>query len=311
MPTFRKNLLRLSIDTAKSLDLKKSDSNESAKKSVKLADSLEVATNKNEKLIENVFSDKPTSMIRVPKKSNRNKNKSKNSIFKLVNESNEDGETVDYSNEEKNDTFDIFSSQESLEKTIEESFKNINLNIDLGLLSDHDNDESEPVVNNKNLNSNTNETTKIIKYDSDSDQDCSSLENVKLTSNVLSSGRQQALQIKPDIIPNLMLDLIDDDKSTQSVAASLAKSMCKEIDYQKEMEILYTLASKETPPPQANQSQRDQLFNSNSKLATNKLTLTTNNNKNTPIHLSKVNAPSNSSTTVLKPQVIVFPKMKN
>ena len=45
---------------------------------------------------------------------------------------------------------------------------------------------------------------------------------------------------KPDNIPILMLDLIDDDKS-QSVTVSLAKSMCKEIDYKKEMEKIYTL----------------------------------------------------------------------
>lgn len=43
-------------------------------------------------------------------------------------------------------------------------------------------------------------------------------------------------QVKPSFIPNLMLN--DDEDRSISVAASLAKSMCNEIDYKQEMETL-------------------------------------------------------------------------
>ena len=47
-------------------------------------------------------------------------------------------------------------------------------------------------------------------------------------------------QVKPENVPNLVLDLNNDEERSQSVAAvSLAMSMCKEIDYHHEMEMIF------------------------------------------------------------------------
>ena len=269
--SYRKNLLKLSIDSSVKKEVNQS---------IKLSDSLEISPKpivkklENDKL-ENFFNTNTTNNLKNT--SHKFKTlKKKNNIFNFVNEyeDEEEAKAEDYSNDEdNNDTFDIFSSQESLEKTIEENVKQMDLNIDLGLLSDQE-EESKA------------EKKIVLNYHFD--DDCSI--NEKLTSNVLSSARQK-LQKKPDNIPNLMLDLMDDDKSTQSVAASLAKSMCKEIDYQKEMEIIYTIDNKE----QDNQT----TLTIPKKL--NKLNF----KSSAPIHLNKLVG------TTLKPQVIMFPKMKN
>ena len=94
------------------------------------------------------------------------------------------------------------------------------LKIDLGQLSDED----TRVDREKN--------TKLNKIPNEYEEDSIiAMSNFKAQ----SVRTEQKKQVKPSNIP--MLDLIDDDKS-QSVAASLAISMCKEIDYQKEMEVI-------------------------------------------------------------------------
>lgn len=142
------------------------------------------------------------------------------------------------------DTFDMFSSQESLNKepTKLDSITNskgekivfgkqsvakagadkLDLRIDLGQLSDADD-----YVESKNVVQPPHAINVTDEYPAES--------------NIFRSSRSNSVsarqQIKPQNIPNLALDLMDDDRS-QSVAASLAKSMCKEIDYQQEMELI-------------------------------------------------------------------------
>lgn len=308
--SYRKNLLKLSMDSnkadqSKSLDLNKQTNHES----IKLSDSLEISP-KPTYTRDNFFNNLPTNKaIKIKKSKTKSIKKQKNSIFNFVNDYDDEQEEKakaedNFSDEDKNDTFDIFSSEENLEKTIQENFtsnnKDIDLKIDLGCLSDqHDEEEHE----------NINKKSKINFADfNDDDEDYSIIiENDKLTSNRITSGRQNQLQTKPENIPNLMLDLIDDEKSTQSVTASLAKSMCKEIDYQKEMEILYTLGSKNTAEPiqqSVLKSQRDQ------RLLTN---IKKNNNFKKPTNPTNFTSQLNSLAVPnkIKTQVIIFPKIKN
>ena len=97
----------------------------------------------------------------------------------------------------------------------------MDLKIDLAQLnsSDDDYNDNEGKVDHNNLSFDESDEEIVPKNDT--------IRNI--------SSRQQ---IKPDIIPNLVFDQFDDDRSL-SVAVSLAKSMCKEIDYQKEMEAIY------------------------------------------------------------------------
>jgi hypothetical protein len=308
--SYRKNLLKLSMDSikadqSKSLDLNKQTNHES----IKLSDSLEISP-KPTYTRDNFFNNLPTNKaIKIKKSKTKSIKKQKNSIFNFVNDYDDEQEEKakaedNFSDEDKNDTFDIFSSEENLEKTIQENFtsnnKDIDLKIDLGCLSDqHDEEENE----------NINKKSKINFADfNDDDEDYSIIiENDKLTSNRITSGRQNQLQTKPENIPNLMLDLIDDEKSTQSVTASLAKSMCKEIDYQKEMEILYTLGSKNTAEPiqqSVLKSQRDQ------RLLTN---IKKNNNFKKPTNPTNFTSQLNSLAVPnkIKTQVIIFPKINN
>lgn len=143
-----------------------------------------------------------------PKLSERNirKNKKNDNIFNYLDDLTNDSDFVhDHSDEEN--TLDIFSNEETKRKT-----SNLDLKIDLSQLNTSDEEDND-------------------KYHYEQDFKHSS-EVKPFESNFSSSSRQQ---IKPNIIPNLMLDHIDDDRSV-SVSASLAKSMCKEIDYKKEME---------------------------------------------------------------------------
>ena len=321
--SYRKNLLKLSIDSAKndstikSLNLNKNSDQEKAY-NVKLSDSLELSPNLTNKIqsknsnenLEIFFKEDqktthPAKLILAGTETNTNKKqkikKSKN-VFNFVNDrsSYDDQEEtkVEYNSDdddddENQDTFDIFSSQESLEKTIQENVKQLDLNIDLGCLSDQDNEEE--------MNGSENIAQKKLVEKFDFDEDCSIIANENLTSNVLTSARQQQLQKKPDNIPNLMLDMMDDDKS-QSVTVSLAKSMCKEIDYHKEMETLYTLESKEQVldpiilKPEVPVTKK-----------LNKLNLKPSSHYNTPIHLNKMIAAQHQKSQVTN----MFPKLKN
>jgi hypothetical protein len=312
--SYRKNLLKLSLDSikadqSKSLDLNKQTNHES----IKLSDSLEISP-KPTYTRDNFFNNQPTNKaIKIKKTKTKSIKKQKNSIFNFVNDYDDEQEEKakaedNFSDEDKNDTFDIFSSEENLEKTIQENFtsnnKDIDLKIDLGCLSDHHDEEEHENINKK---------SKIINFadSNDYDEDYSIIiENDKLTSNRITSGRQNQLQTKPENIPNLMLDLMDDEKSTQSVTASLAKSMCKEIDYQKEMEILYTLGSKNTAEPiqqSALKSQRDQRLLTNIKKNNN------NNNFKKPTNPTNFTSQLNSLAVPnkIKTQVIIFPKINN
>jgi len=317
--SYRKNLLKLSIDSAKndstikSLSLNNNSDQEKAY-SVKLSDSLELSPdlkhtiqskNSNENLnkkLENFFKEDPKAShpakLTVADTKKQKIKKSKN-VFNFVNDrsGSYDGQEetkAEYNSDDENqDTFDIFSSQESLEKTIQENVKQLDLNIDLGCLSDQDNEED--------TNGSDNSAQKKLVEKFDFDEDCSIIANENLTSNVLNSARQQQLQKKPDNIPNLMLDLMDDDKS-QSVAASLAKSMCKEIDYHKEMETLYTLDSKEQVlEPIVSKSE----LTVTKKL--NKLNFKPSSHYNSPIHLNKMIAAQHQKSQVTN----IFPKLKN
>jgi len=146
----------------------------------------------------------------------------KNSVFNIMDDMGDDGEYSD--DEELNDTFDIFSSRESLAEEGAEKvfgqFKKSDLKIDLDELSA---DEDTKVERKKDKNA--------LRSENEVDDDDDGLSNFKAQ----NFGMQlKVRQVRPEIIP--MLDLMDDEKS-QSVAASLAVSMCKEIDYQKEMQV--------------------------------------------------------------------------
>jgi hypothetical protein len=158
------------------------------------------------------------------------------------------------------DTFDMFSSQESLNEhkdtitspvksekanTVPQTPKKVELMIDLGQLSDQEGADDLDVEDN----------TKNAKVQQDYEKFSPTADtNESMFRQAMSTRSTSRQQIKPDHIPNLALDM-DDDRS-QSVAVSLAKSMCKEIDYQKEMEMLVqqqppviaTSASKKTKP---------------------------------------------------------------
>ena len=171
----------------------------------------------------------------------RGKKKNKHSIFKLLDEieDNERDEQMaanleEYSDDDEcNDTFDIFSSQESLNEAVSKA-KKFDLTIDLGELSADD--EKPKFVPPSNHIVEFNEMNPMI---------------------TITHASNSVRQVKPEIIPNLMLDLMDDDKS-QSVAASLAISMCKEIDYQKEMEVIYELQKQQQQQEQ--QPQIDEII---------------------------------------------------
>ena len=172
---------------------------------------------------------------------NETRKSKSNNVFKYADIDQDTFEKASSNDDSSSDTFAIFSSQESLNNSIKYSIKpslnklkksndivpkvpkNFELMIDLGQLSDADDRDVEENQQNSSKTS--------IKA---SPQEA----NAEATRNSLSvtnrsSARQQ---IKPDHIPNLALD-VDDDRS-QSVAASLAQSMCIEIDYQKEMELI-------------------------------------------------------------------------
>lgn len=155
------------------------------------------------------------------------------------NHEDEDG----HNEEDAEDTLNMLSSRESLNnidikesendtrlmtktQTTNEILKNFNLNINLDDLSGDDDE-----VANENKKNNKEYEGKNLNYNNEDDDDDNDLMMQPLSST------QRAKQIKPSFIPNLMLDNNDDDKSI-SVAASLAKSMCKEIDYKQEMENL-------------------------------------------------------------------------
>ncbi len=118
------------------------------------------------------------------------------------------------------DTLNMISSHESFhqENELKENVTNLkkfNLAINLGDLSD-DEDKANKIKQN----------IPKIEHDYKSEED----------DIMIMPNSSQFRQVKPSCIPNLMLcDPNEDDRSV-SVAASLAVSMCNEIDYQKEME---------------------------------------------------------------------------
>lgn len=180
--------------------------------------------------LDHFFSSAPKAQNSNPQKpsllNTKKTRKFKKNIFNMM----ENYEHLDRSDEDNDldDTFDIFSSQESLNdadkckitKNVPEpnNLKKFDLKIDLGELSA----DEDTQIEQKN---------KLQFQNDEIDEDSVvHISNFKAE----SSRKPQKKQVKPEIIP--MLDLLDDDKS-QSVAASLAISMCKEIDYQKEMEV--------------------------------------------------------------------------
>ena len=165
--------------------------------------------NDNSKMLNNFFEKKSEQKI-----NNENQNNSPNkSVFKQKSSS----ESRDTSDSE--DTLNMISSHESFHKEIDakdNDFKKFNLAINLGDLSGDDEDKSIKI--GKTI-------PKIENYDINEEDDI-----------MIMPNSSQFKQVKPSFIPNLMLcDPNDDDRSV-SVAASLAVSMCNEIDYQKEME---------------------------------------------------------------------------
>lgn len=196
---FRKNLFRKSLDSSnKSFKDNQTELNTVAtKKSTKTTFSNNSPETSFDKFIEPKLSERKASM----------KKKSSN-IFNYLDDLSTDSDFVQDHSDEEN-TLDIFSN----DKETSEKKKNMNLKIDLSLLNTSDEED------NRN----------------DYDEDTQINNEMKpLESSFSSSSRQQ---IKPDNIPNLVLDQIDEDRSV-SVAVSLAKSMCKEIDYKKEMEAI-------------------------------------------------------------------------
>lgn len=150
------------------------------------------------------------------------------------------------SSDSGSDTFDIFSSRESLKN---DDYNNNNasnaspkrgklkmdLSIDLsGLNSDDDDVKKEKVATKEQP-----ATINNVENPKENDDD-----NFILSVNASKRNSSSATirQVKPDNIPNLALDQFDDDRS-QSVTVSLAKSMCKEIDYKKEMEAIISKES--------------------------------------------------------------------
>ena len=319
--SYRKNLL---LNQAKPAVNKEKLENLNKKSSAYLSDDLkEFIENKrnSERGVHVVKSNSQISNTKIKnvaqhtKKSNpkRGKNKNKHSIFKLLDEidDNERDEHMaanleEYSDDDEcNDTFDIFSSQESLNETVSKA-KKFDLTIDLGGLSGDD--EKPAFVPSSHHIDEFNEMNPMIT----------------VTSNSVR-------QVKPEIIPNLMLDLMDDDKS-QSVAASLAISMCKEIDYQKEMEVIYELQKQQ----QQQQPQIDEIIKLPQKsppkapiklkaLKTTKpaamsvsispasVRLNSPQHNRTYLSVPAPNFDSHNSgnTKTNKPQVFYLPKMKN
>lgn len=196
--TFRKNLMRRSIEFSKNQSLNdetklKLKSNEKLNKTPFLDDSLNRYFNLEPKL-----SERKTEI-----------NKKNDNIFNYLDDLTNDSDFVhDHSDEEN--TLDIFSNGELKEKN-----SNLDLKIDLTQLNTSDEEENDKCHH--------------------LDQYLKPTSEIKPSETSFSSSSRQ--QIKPDNIPNLMLDHIDDDRSI-SVAVSLAKSMCKEIDYKKEMEAI-------------------------------------------------------------------------
>jgi hypothetical protein len=181
------------------------------------------------------------------------KKRSKN-IFKYADEDNlrsSGGKTVTEEDEDAgSDTFAMFSDDEDSANDGEETKKDaitspvksasssgsvgvqkLDLMIDLGQLSDPDGADDRDFEDNciKKGGNKNNQSKDFVKFSP------TALTNEDMFRNALSN-RSTNRQVKPDHIPNLALD-VDDDRS-QSVAVSLAKSMCKEIDYQKEMEMI-------------------------------------------------------------------------
>ncbi|CAF0846413.1 unnamed protein product [Brachionus calyciflorus] len=217
--TFRKNFLRKSAQLNQaeiirnSLELTPKTIESPIEFNLPLKKSNQLPSlNKNTDTLDKIFDSKCLK--------NKNKLKKHRNIFKylddLVNDDQDDDHVHDHSDDEN--TLDIFSSdEESIENNNNKNMKNLDLKIDLAQLNTSDDDDE------------------YVDNDFDFNEPPSVKEDRNQESNLNSSNRQQ---IKPDIIPNLILDQLDDDRSL-SVAVSLAKSMCKEIDYQKEMEALF------------------------------------------------------------------------
>jgi hypothetical protein len=135
-------------------------------------------------------------------------------------------------------TPDVVKASANQTKLIESSAvsHNLNLKLDFGMLSDNE-EELDTTYNIKDKQ----ENQKL-----NNGEDLYALNTITITSR--STGRQQ---IKPNHIPNLALDAIDDEKS-QSVAAS----MTKPIDYHKEMELIYNQNVLTTLPPANNNKKK-------------------------------------------------------
>ncbi|RNA37189.1 hypothetical protein BpHYR1_036639 [Brachionus plicatilis] len=204
--TFRKNLMKKSIESSKSsLNQSLNELNLTLGKSNQLASVKKTQVKESLENFLDLEPKEPEHKVRWNKKS-LNKN-----IFNCLDGLTDDSDFVhDHSDEEN--TLDIFSNEENVQ--VEEK-NNFNLKIDLSQLNTSDEEDN-------------------VKFDyEECVKDVNQIPN-PLESSFSSSSRQQ---IKPDIIPNLMLDHIDEDHSV-SVAVSLAKSMCKEIDYKQEMEAI-------------------------------------------------------------------------
>ena len=221
----------------------------------------------------------------------------KNNIFNYNENENYLYDEEDDEDDDKCDTLDIFSSDEDDENqnvidnvTIDNNNNNnknndyaskFDLKIDLGQLSaDEDNTLNNTFNKQKNLNN--------VAHEDE--------ESYNLNEIINSCTNRTQQQIKPDHIPNLCLDLIEDDKS-QSVAASLAKSMCKEINYKKEMEMIYNHNQKPIKfendliinpiPAQASNSINSKFSNKNSK--SNNFDVNYKNNNYKPTSNSNIN----------------------
>jgi hypothetical protein len=144
----------------------------------------------------------------------------------------------------------------------------MDLKIDLGQLSVDEDDFTNQGKEKNNLE----KKSALEEEDEDS---------YDLNEIIMNSTNRTQRQIKPDNIPNLCLDLMDDEKS-QSVAASLAKSMCKEINYKNEMEMIYNVSDN------INQSSFDQ------KNKTSSINNNNNNNNNNMMSKISINNKPNS-----------------
>jgi hypothetical protein len=124
--------------------------------------------------------------------------------------------------DQQSDSEDTLDNASEIEQYQQNKPQILDIKLDLGCLTDDDenvetNDEIKIKVESKQTNSTTERSFSSPEcdyyYPSDTHR-----------------------QVKPSFIPNLMLN--DDEDRSISVAASLAKSMCNEIDYKQEMEKL-------------------------------------------------------------------------